>query len=89
MERLNPLEHLYFHASTMNTAWQGVMKHAPAQQDFGGLLAELKNERDIEFIGGLPLAHSIEAGGVLTRFRARAGAGAWRIVRDAAGISAG
>lgn len=65
MERLNPLEHLYFHASTMDAAWQAVMKHAPAQQDFGGLLAELRNERDIEFIDGLPLAHSIEDAGVL------------------------
>jgi hypothetical protein len=65
MELLNPLEHLYFHASTMDLAWQTVMQHAPARQDFGGLLAELTNEHEIEFVRGLPVAHSIEDAGVL------------------------
>lgn len=62
---LNPLEHLFFQASVLDQAWSRLLADAPNPFDFGGLLADLQDERNIQFVGKSARVHSIEDSGVL------------------------
>ena len=69
LETLNPLEHLFFQASTLDQAWSGLLADTPGHFDFGGLLADMRSEKPVEFLGGAARVHSIEDGGVLGAIR--------------------
>ena len=69
LEKLNPLEHLFFQASTLDQAWGGLLKGTSGHFDFGGLLADMRGEKPVEFLGGAARVHSIEDGGVLGAIR--------------------
>ena len=69
LEKLNPLEHLFFQASTLDQAWSGLLTGTPGHFDFGGLLADMRSEKPVEFLGGAARVHSIEDGGVLGAIR--------------------
>ncbi len=65
LAELNPLEHLFFQASVLDQAWSRLLAGGPKAFDFGGLLADLHDEREIQFVGKSARVHSIEDGGVL------------------------
>ena len=69
LETLNPLEHLFFQASMLDQAWSRGLTGTPGYFDFGGLLADMRSENPVEFLGGAARVHSIEDGGVLGAIR--------------------
>lgn len=69
LETLNPLEHLFFQASMLDQAWSRVLTDTPGHFDFGGLVADMRSEKPVEFLGGAARVHSIEDGGVLGAIR--------------------
>jgi hypothetical protein len=68
-EKLNPLEHIFFRATVLNSAWRASLETAHGFKDFGGLLVEVSSAKPVEFQGDRAIAYSVEDGGVLGAIR--------------------